>query len=866
MLYDEHDVGEFIEGFRNEIASEYDYILIDSRTGITDIGDVCTVLLPDVLVTLFITNTQNVEGTIQMVERARQARSRLPVDRSKLLVLPLPSRDESDSEYALAEEWRSTFATEFRRLLKDWLPRNVPAEDYFDRVYLPYFPVWSFGERLPVIESPRELKDPKTLGVAYQNVCRLLVNRLDWLALSDERNIGEVTAVRTELRAAEEQYQFDRKEFETEKSRLASRSRRNAIVGAVGSLAAAGAGWFVYQAFVPSGPELVFATKSRIETGLELTAAAMSPDGVWVIGGAQDGQLEAIETQTGARLAVPLSGHSGKITSIAFKKDGSSFASGSDDGVIRTWDTDGFRDRGWEFVLPTSSSTWAVALSPDGRRIVSGSADETLRLWDAETGAAIGGPLEGHGLRVTSVAFSSDGRRIVSGSADTTLRLWDAETRAAIGGPLEGHKDWVTSVAFSPDGRRIVSGSDDETLRLWDAETEAAIGAPLEGHGGSVHSVAFSPDGRRIVSGSDDGTLRLWDAETGAAIGAPLEGHGGGVYSVAFSPDGRRIVSGSYDETLRLWDAETGAAIGAPLEGHGGGVDSVAFSPDGRRIVSGSDDRTLRLWDAETGAAIGAPLEGHGGGVYSVAFSPDGRRIVSGSYDETLRLWDVETGAVARRAFAVAEGAITGLSYAASGRALASSITAGGIEFWDPDGRNLNFDFPIADQPEATSVSFSQDSSQLLVGALNGTIHVASATSGFQRAPLAEQSGAITFAEYSPDGLRIASGSEDRSVRLWNTAAQGEFQRITFGEQIAPKVGVFSNDGARLAVGTSVGSVAIIDVIEAQILATLQPEVSNVSGEIVALAFSGDGTTLTLVSSGGVIFSADLVVLQTGLF
>ena len=197
---------------------------------------------------------------------------------------------------------------------------------------------------------------------------------------------------------------------------------------------------------------------------------------------------------------------------------------------------------------------------------------------------------------------------------------------------------------------------------------------------------------------------------------------------------------------------------------------------------------------------------------------------------------------------------------------MASSITAGGIEFWDPDGRNLNFDFLIADQTEATSVSFSQDSSQLLVGALNGTIHVASVTSGVQRAPLVGHSGTITFAEYSPDGLSIASGSEDRSVRFWNAAEQFEFQRITFGEQIAPKVGVFSNDGARLAVGTSVGSVAIIDVIEAQTLATLQPEVSNVTGEIVALAFSGDGTTLTLVSSGGVIFSADLVVPQTGLF
>jgi len=258
--------------------------------------------------------------------------------------------------------------------------------------------------------------------------------------------------------------------------------------------------------------------------------------------------------------------------------------------------------------------------------------------------------LEGHESSVKSVAFSPDGQRIVSGSEDNTLRLWDANTGAAIGQPLEGHgadEDFsgVISVAFSPDGQRIVSGGFDKTLRLWDANTGAAIGQPLEGHGGAVFSVAFSPDGQRIVSGGFDKTLRLWDANTGAAIGQPLEGHEGAVFSVAFSPDGQRIVSGSGDSTLRLWDANTGAAIGQPLEGHGedavfSRVNSVAFSPDGQRIASGSADKTLRLWDASAGAPIGQLLEGHGNWVNSVAFSPDGQRIVSGSADSTLRLWD----------------------------------------------------------------------------------------------------------------------------------------------------------------------------------------------------------------------------------
>jgi WD40 repeat protein len=85
---------------------------------------------------------------------------------------------------------------------------------------------------------------------------------------------------------------------------------------------------------------------------------------------------------------------------------------------------------------------------------------------------------------VRSVAYSPDGQHIISGSDDKTIRIWDAETGAAVGKPLEGHTDCVWSVAYSPDGQHIISGSDDKTIRIWDAETGAAVGKPLEGHTG----------------------------------------------------------------------------------------------------------------------------------------------------------------------------------------------------------------------------------------------------------------------------------------------------------------------------------------------------------------------------------------------
>ena len=80
---------------------------------------------------------------------------------------------------------------------------------------------------------------------------------------------------------------------------------------------------------------------------------------------------------------------------------------------------------------------------------------------------------------MVSIAYSPDGQCIVSGSTDKNVRIWDAETGAAVGNPLEGHTDAVWSVAHSPDGRYIISGSADTTIQIWDAETGVVVGNPL---------------------------------------------------------------------------------------------------------------------------------------------------------------------------------------------------------------------------------------------------------------------------------------------------------------------------------------------------------------------------------------------------
>jgi MinD-like ATPase involved in chromosome partitioning or flagellar assembly len=177
-LFAEKALGSYIEKLREEWLAEFDFVLIDSRTGVTDIGGICTVQLADVLVLLFTTTEASVEGTKDIIERARRQQQLLPVDRQRLLAVPVPARDESRTEYREAAKWKSRFGIEFQELFADWLPSGVTAQDAIEVLRIPYVPYWSFGERLPVIEEGTT--DPSSLGHAYELLSRLLDARLDW--------------------------------------------------------------------------------------------------------------------------------------------------------------------------------------------------------------------------------------------------------------------------------------------------------------------------------------------------------------------------------------------------------------------------------------------------------------------------------------------------------------------------------------------------------------------------------------------------------------------------------------------------------------------------------------------------------------
>jgi WD40 repeat protein len=344
-------------------------------------------------------------------------------------------------------------------------------------------------------------------------------------------------------------------------------------------------------------------------------------------------------------------------------------------------------------------------------------------------------------------------------------------------------------VVFSPgDGQPyLVTLGDDPNARLWKVPDVAPDPIVLRGHKGLVGEVAVSANGGWIASAAQDNKVNLWSLKDlhkpSMREWALPDTDPTSAIELAISDDGRWLAAGS-GTTVRVWnlnapsDEPQKLRLRQPIS-----EKALRFSPDSRSLVTGSwDGGVVTVWDVPVGSpgkivqryACRQPEP-----VRRMAFSSDSRFVVTGAHGSEASLWDLKSAepCKSRRPLGGHNVAYrVALSHDASWVATTSFDGYGRLWKMAPSGevtfvQSFQISSPTAQDLRATTVAFSPDNRWLAFGAWSGTAKVIDlhTPGSFTVVDLVGHRGAIHSTSFSPHGDWLATGSDDNTVRLWDT-------------------------------------------------------------------------------------------------
>ena len=146
------------------------------------------------------------------------------------------------------------------------------------------------------------------------------------------------------------------------------------------------------------------------------------------------------------------------------------------------------------------------------------------------------------------------------------------------------------------------------------------------------------------------------------------------------------------------------------------------------------------------------------------------------------------------------------------------------------------------------SVAFSPDGQTLASGSEDKTVRLWRVSDGALLRTLEGHTAGVLSVGFSPDGQTLASGSYDGTVRLWRVS-DGTLLRTLEGHTTWVRSVAFSPDGQTLASGSGDQTVRLWRVSDGALLRTLEGHTAGV----LSVAFSPDGETLASGSDASTV-------------
>ncbi|SCV60083.1 uncharacterized protein FFFS_14652 [Fusarium fujikuroi] len=509
------------------------------------------------------------------------------------------------------------------------------------------------------------------------------------------------------------------------------------------------------------------------------------------------GEIQGVEANWSARLQV-IQSSEGTVKLHVFSPNGHFLASVVEKGLVSIGKYEiqlrNITTGTHLYALSTTSmSIKAIAFSADSRHLAAADSNRFIRLWDVKSGhvqqIAIGYIEE-----PIAINFPSDINLVVSVSQNGTVQYWerlknayqeivskrrtvtkDSNLRTSRN-RRRSHGHCTTQVrlllaTLSPCMQLLAFQSVDAfCVQIWNFATYAQKSPVKETYltftSGSPFPIRFSPDSR-LLAIVHAKVLNIWDVETSAQKLSLKHDHH--IDAITFSPCGRTIAS-SAREKIQLWDLQTGVLKTTLIED--GTVSALTFAPDGStlaspqhlwdvtkpreyRLSSGDEDKQLCIWSMMSGAR----QETFPSSISDVVYSPDGQSVATTywlQFGGELALWEADTGQCLH--------ILDGTRMFVEDKEIR---LRGEKKLREP--LRAQWTFANTEPAETvTTMAFSSDGKFLAIGSEQGTIRVWDTSSGTQTRWTIRQEGLIRSIRVLPDELIVSVSDIPPFFNLWN--------------------------------------------------------------------------------------------------